>query len=66
MPSQVASNERSAIEALEEKLNEAGEFFSQGGVLTPTLQVVRDDLREMISMVDAERFRGDERLSAPV
>jgi hypothetical protein len=47
------------LRRLEEKLNEAEEFFLDGSMLNPTMLKVRDDLREMLRKVVAERIRAE-------
>ena len=47
------------LRRLEEKLTEAEEFFLDSSTLDPTLQAVRDDLREMLGRVVAARIRAE-------
>ena len=47
------------LRRLEEKLTEAGEFFLDDATLDPTLRAVRDDLRDMLRKVVAERTRAE-------
>ena len=47
------------LRRIEEKLTEAAEFFMNSSALNPALQVVRDDLREMLGKVVAERVRAE-------
>ena len=47
------------LRRLEEKLIEAEAFFLNSSMLDPTLEAVRDDLREMLGKVAAERIRAE-------
>ena len=47
------------LRRLEEKLTEAEEFFLNDPVLDPKLQAVRDDLRDILGKVVAERIRAE-------
>ena len=47
------------LRRIEEKLNEAEEFFLNGSMLDPALQAVRDDLRDMLRKVVEERIRAE-------
>ena len=47
------------LRRIEEKLTEAEEFFLNSSPLDPTWQAIRDNLRDMIAKVVAERVRAE-------